>query len=123
MNRAWLSTETEGLIAASKDCKPIVMDFFAEWCEACHDLDKFTFTDDRIKELVSKEFIPIKIDATKPTPDVQKILMKYGVLGLPTILFLDSKGNVITDLSLSGFLHADEFLELLKKADARQMSC
>jgi thiol:disulfide interchange protein len=57
------------------------------------------------------------------TGDVRKMLMKYGVLSLPTVLFLDPDGRIYQELTLTGFLPADEFAELLYKASARPEKC
>ncbi|HLG19455.1 MAG TPA: cytochrome c biogenesis protein CcdA [Bdellovibrionota bacterium] len=120
---AWLSSESDGLKKAVENCKPLIIDFFADWCEACHELDRATYADTRVQKMIRDGFVPIKIDATKMNGDVQKTLMKYGVFGLPTVLFLNPNGDVYRDLTLTGFLPADEFLELLYRATSQTGKC
>jgi thiol:disulfide interchange protein DsbD len=108
----WKTSETEGLKIAQAENKYVMLDFYADWCAACHELDKYTYTDKKvIKEL--SNFVPIKIDATKNTPEIQKLFEKYQILGLPAVIFLDKKGKILEDYSLSGFEKPEDFIKRL----------
>jgi thiol:disulfide interchange protein DsbD len=110
----WQKSEKEGLVLAQLENKYAMIDFYADWCEACHELDNNTYNNqDVINEL--KDFISIKIDATKSTPEINKLLSKYGVLGLPAVIFIDKKGNVLNDFTLSGFEKPKDFIKRLKQ--------
>lgn len=102
---------SEDLIAKAKaDGKPVIIDFFADWCVACGELDEFTFSKPKIVEK-SKEFVMLKVDATSPTPRIQEISKKYKVYGLPTIIFIDKNGKVLEDQTLTGFEEAPDFIK------------
>ncbi|GAB4177684.1 MAG: hypothetical protein Kow00108_13260 [Calditrichia bacterium] len=89
--------------------KPIIMDFYADWCLPCKELDKFTFSDADVINL-SKKFNMIKVDLTKNNdPEVKKIREQFNIKGVPTVLFLDTNGNVRKDLSFVGYINAKTF--------------
>ncbi len=95
--------------------RPVIIDFSADWCVACHELDDRTYTDGQVQEL-SKKFVLLKIDATHITPDIEVLRKKYDVLGLPTVVFLGKNGEVLKNLTVTGFVEAPVFLDTMKKA-------
>jgi thiol:disulfide interchange protein DsbD len=90
-----------------------VIDFYADWCIPCKELDAITFSDPKVIEL-SKDFSTFKADMTKSlSPEVSALREKYKIVGVPTVLILDSKGaekNRIT-----GFISAEEFYNILSE--------
>lgn len=95
--------------------KPVLIDFFAEWCGACKELEHDTFTDARIRSL-SEKFVLLQIDATDDFPGLDKLKSTYGVMGLPTMVFYDPSGNVRRELTVTGFENADSFLKKMNGA-------
>ena len=88
-----------------------MIDFYADWCIPCKELDALTFSDERVIEK-SKEFVSFKVDMTKTMSErTEQIRNKFKILGMPTVLLIDSKGNEIE--RLTGFVNADEFLKLM----------
>lgn len=110
----WVMSEEEGLKRARESGKTAILDFWAEWCAACKEFDKFTYADaEVIRE--SRRFVNIKIDCTKSDdPKVKQLWAKYGVVGLPTIVFVNKDGNVLRDKTITGFVNAKEFLQVLR---------
>lgn len=110
----WVMSEEEGLRQARASGKVAIIDFWAEWCAACKEFDKFTYADTEvIRE--SQRFVNIKIDSTKSDdPKVKQLWEKYRVVGLPTIVFISKDGTVLRDKTISGFVNAKEFLLVLK---------
>jgi len=98
-------------ISASTD-KPTIIDFYADWCAQCKELDKYTYVDPRIIEL-SKKFNNIKVDLTKGDKEIES---KFKIQGLPVVSFIDKNGKERDDLRVTGFLNADEFIKVMEKA-------
>ncbi len=111
----WQTYSDQALATAIEQKKPVLIDFWADWCGACHELEEKTFPDDRIQSL-SKDFVLFKIDATNDSPEIEKLKKTYRVMGLPTMVFYDANGQIRTDLTVTGFMNADEFLGRMRKA-------
>ncbi|MBM4170871.1 MAG: protein-disulfide reductase DsbD [Ignavibacteria bacterium] len=95
------------------DGKKMIIDFYADWCIPCKELDALTFSDSRIVEL-SKEFDAYKVDMTQTiSEETEAIRDKFRILGMPTVLIIDSNGNEIE--RITGFVNADEFLGIIQK--------
>ena len=89
---------------------PTVIDFRADWCAACIDLEEKTFN----SELVSNEFESgnwhfVSVDLTETNPQTEKIIADFGLVGLPTVLLADAQGNICKKLSLFGFEPPEDF--------------
>lgn len=86
----WVHSMDEGLQTAKQEDKPIMIDFYADWCGWCTKLDEDTYTNSTVQELADK-FVNIKINTDKD----QASASKYGVRGLPTIVFLNASGEEV----------------------------
>lgn len=101
------------LYVALKEKKPVLIDFYADWCAACKELEEYTFTDEKVKEL-GKQFVLLRFDATEDSPEVNAVLKEFNVIGLPTLVFFDKKGEQREDERVTGFEKADRFIERMK---------
>lgn len=89
----WISSEEEGAVQSKAERRPMLVSFATEWCAACKRLVKETFADPRVKRQAGR-FVAVRIDATNDEdPEVSAALLKYAVIGLPTIVLLDSAGH------------------------------
>jgi len=103
----------EGAIANAK--QPVIVDFYATWCLPCKELDATTFSDPAVAAEL-KRFKRVKADLTLSDDATTKALAeKYKVVGVPTVLFIDSNGNERTELRLFGVEAPKKFLERVKQ--------
>lgn len=111
---AWLPFDESLLVKARREHKPVIIDFFAEWCLACHELDEKTFSDSTVKHAL-KNFYLLRFDATKESERLRALRREYKIVGLPTVIFIDEKGHWRKEMNLTEFETKDKFLERLKK--------
>jgi thiol:disulfide interchange protein DsbD len=105
--------ELDELLAKHKG-KKIMLDFYADWCTACKELEEVTFSDARVAKKMT-DFILIKADVTDNKKEQKDLSKKYGVFGPPVIIFFDEKSNVLKSKSIVGFIEPEEFLTHLNK--------
>ena len=104
---------TTDLFDSIKNTENITMvDLWADWCVACKELDKYTFSDLRVRELLTNINI-IKFDVTENNDDHSKFLSDNQIYGPPALMFFDNKGNEIKSARIVGFIDADNFLNRL----------
>ena len=107
----WKPYSEQVLSEAIIQQKPIIIDFTASWCAPCRELDDITFHNSEIVKQAESEFIMVKVDLTrKEKPLHERLLKKYNVRGVPTIVFIDRQGKEYRDLRLVDFEPADQFL-------------
>jgi thiol:disulfide interchange protein DsbD len=112
----WQVYSPQLLQQAKEEAKPVILDFYADWCIPCKELDNFTFSDERIQKQ-SENFVMVKADLTHfQTEETSVIREKFNVRGVPTIVFLDKSGKEITNLRLVEFEEADQFLDRMTGA-------
>ena len=90
---ALTSEELDELILKSR--QPVVVDFYADWCVACLELEKYTFTHENIRPLLDK-FTLIKIDVSEHNQNNQELMQRFNVFGPPSLIFFNSKGQEIS---------------------------
>lgn len=104
---------TETAVAGVQKAK--IIDFYADWCIPCKELDAMTFSDPRVIA-EAKRFNAYKADMTKSLSDEVSILRnKYNIVGVPTVLVINSKGEEVH--RITGFVNSDEFLKIISNVD------
>ena len=90
----------------------MIIDFYADWCAPCRELEQITFHEPEIVKLAKNDFVMIKVDLTrKGDPLNEHLLRLYDVRGVPTVVFLDRNGRERRDLRLMTYMPPAEFLE------------
>jgi len=109
----WETFSEERIAEAKSDGKPVIIDFSADWCIPCHELDHKTFTDEAVKDY-AESFVRLKMDLTTIDNEKRRIKRGFGIRGVPTIIFLDSSGEEKSGDRVTGFIGPDRFLERMK---------
>ena len=107
--------ERAAIAQAMAQGKPVIIDFWADWCTACKELDKTAWADPRVQAAAGR-FVTLKMDGSQDTEAFQKIFDKYGVVGMPTVIFIDSTGREVPQ-RITGAVEADEMLKYLESVD------
>ena len=111
----WIYYKGQSIEQIQKVNKPVLIDFYADWCAACKELDRKTFADQRVAEKSTK-FIMVRVDCTSPDNNCTPLTKKFNVSGLPTIVFISAEGERLHNLRAVGFLGPDEMLRRMEKA-------
>ena len=119
----WATYSEEALARASRQGKSVMIDAYADWCLPCKELDTFTFTDPAVRS-AAEELVRLKLDLTliESGSEAERARGRFGILGVPTILFLDSSGRERTDLRLEGFEPPEPFLTRIQRIEASSNS-
>ncbi len=115
----WKKASMETLDAALASGRPVVLEFSAEWCIPCKELEHFTFTD---KEAIkaSARFEMIKVDLTDSAdPVAGSIKDRFKISGVPTIMFFGKNGKLRNELTTVGFIEAGKFVGKMNAAEAQ----
>jgi thiol:disulfide interchange protein DsbD len=116
---AWQTDEAAAVERARAEGKPLIVDFTADWCAACKELEHITYVDPRVVAAAAG-FVTVKIDSTRADdPNVKELLARYDVKGLPTVVFVLPDGTTMDDLTVTGFVGADDFLARMQEARTR----
>ncbi len=118
----WLRDEAEALRVARATRRPLVIDFWADWCTACRELDHTAWSDPRVR-VEAQRFVLLKMDGSESSPAVKsglfdRAMEKYGILGMPTVLFIDPEGRELpADARVTAAIGAGEMLQRLRAVD------
>ncbi len=104
--------ELETRIAAAG--KPVLLDFYADWCVSCKEMERFTFTDARVHARLAGWTL-LQVDVTANSDADQALLQRFKLYGPPGLIFFDRNGQEIEGLRVVGFQNAEEFLSLLSR--------
>jgi thiol:disulfide interchange protein DsbD len=109
----WEPFSEERIAEARSEGRPVMIDFSADWCIPCRELDHKTFTDEAVMEY-SEGFVRLKMDLTTINSEKKRIKRDFGVRGVPTIIFLDTSGEEKSEARVTGFIGPEIFLERMK---------
>jgi thiol:disulfide interchange protein DsbD len=102
---------------AQTNGKPALLDFYADWCVSCKEMEKLTFTDPRVQARFG-EMILLQIDVTANNADDKAMLKRFNLFGPPGIILFDGQGQEVPRGRVIGYQNADKFLQSLSVLDS-----
>jgi thiol:disulfide interchange protein DsbD len=99
---------------ASASGRAVMLDFYADWCVSCKEMERLTFTDARVRTALA-ELVLLQADVTANSADDQALLKRFGLFGPPGTVFFDPQGKEVS-ARVIGFEPVDTFLESLRRA-------
>jgi len=109
------SAQLDQFLAQAKEQKKLVLlDFYADWCISCKEMEVNTFANSEVNSEL-KKFILLQADVTKNSPENQELLKRFGLFGPPGILFFDPNSVELKDQRVIGYMPPQRFIERLKK--------
>ena len=94
--------------------KPVMLDFYADWCVSCKEMERFTFSDPKVRAKLAG-FTLLQADVTANSEDDKALLQRFKLFGPPGIIFFDAAGQEIAGLRVVGFQEATPFLQVLQR--------
>ena len=107
------TAELDAALRAS--VRPVVLDFYADWCVSCKEMERFTFSDPAVRTKLAGALL-LKADVTKDTTDDRELLKRFALFGPPGTLFFDKQGREVAALRVIGYQAKERFLETLRAA-------
>jgi len=108
--------DLQARVAAAKDAgKTVMLDFYADWCTSCKEMERYTFTDASVQAALGNTIL-LRADVTKNDAQDQALLKHFGIFGPPTIAFYNAAGAEQQNFRVVGYMKAGDFAALLRKA-------
>jgi thiol:disulfide interchange protein DsbD len=107
--------------AAAAAGRPVMLDFYADWCTSCKEMERYTFSDKTVQAALSNAVL-LHADVTKNDPTDQELLKHFGIFGPPTIAFYGPGGEERRNFRVVGYMKAAEFASLARRAFSPNLS-
>ena len=98
----------QALASARSQNKPLMLDFYADWCVSCKEMEHLTFADPKVKQTLSQAIL-VQADVTANDSEDRALLKQFGIFGPPAILFFDNQGQERKPYRVVGFMPAEKF--------------
>jgi len=105
----WRHYSNESVEEFLSEGKPVFIDFYADWCAPCKELDRKTFPDPQVVE-EAKKFTMVKVDCTAPNESIRSFMNQFEVTGMPTLIFININGNKLKNFRAIGFVSPNDFV-------------
>jgi thiol:disulfide interchange protein DsbD len=115
--RVKTTAELDTILAQSRD-KLVMLDFYADWCISCKEMEKLTFVEPRVKAKLDQMLL-LQVDVTKNDSDDKAMLKRFGLFGPPGIIFFDRAGQEILGKRVIGYQNAEKFLHSLQQLESK----
>ncbi|MBR7748299.1 protein-disulfide reductase DsbD [Undibacterium baiyunense] len=113
--RVKTTAELDTILAQSRE-KLVMLDFYADWCISCKEMEKLTFVEPRVKAKLDQMLL-LQVDVTKNDSDDKAMLKRFGLFGPPGIIFFDRTGQEIVGKRVIGYQNAEKFLQSLQQLE------
>jgi thioredoxin:protein disulfide reductase len=97
--------------------RPVMLDFYADWCVSCKEMEAFTFSDPKVRAQLDRMLL-LQADVTAHNEQDRALLKRFSLFGPPGIIFFDAEGREIKGLRVVGYQNAERFLKTLSLATA-----
>ncbi|MDE2309642.1 MAG: protein-disulfide reductase DsbD [Betaproteobacteria bacterium] len=111
-SRVKTTAELDGRLAQARD-KAVMLDFYADWCVSCKEMERNTFADAGVQAKL-KNAVLLQVDVTDNSVEDKALLQRFELFGPPAILFFDAQGKELTDFRVTGYQDAPQFLTSLQ---------
>ncbi len=112
---AWTPYRPGVLFEAASEGTPVMLDFSADWCPPCRELEARVFTDARVME-AARGFAALRVDLTRRNPAHETVRERFSVRGVPTVVFLDARGRELRGLRVASYVEPPVFLDRMRQA-------
>jgi thiol:disulfide interchange protein DsbD len=113
--RVYSVADLDQAIAAARG-RPVMLDFYADWCVACLEMEKLTFTDAAVRAKM-QDIVLLQADVTANNADDKALLKRFGLFGPPGIIFFSPEGETLRSPRVIGFQSPEDFLQSLQRLD------
>ncbi len=111
---SWEEYSADTLAVARAARRPVILDFYAVWCDPCHKLETQTYTDPAVIQSL-QGYVRLKVDLTRyDSPESRALRVQFKIHGLPTVIRLGPDGREVPDTRILGFVPAEVFLVQMK---------
>jgi thioredoxin:protein disulfide reductase len=114
LNWKYVKTNEELNAAVKTSSKPVMLDFYADWCVACKEFEEITFKDEQVIQKL-KGFTLLQADVTKNNKDDKLMQKRFSVVGPPALIFWDKDNNEIKASQIVGYKNPEDFLKIVNK--------
>jgi thioredoxin:protein disulfide reductase len=98
--------------------RPVMLDFYADWCVSCKEMEAFTFSDPKVRAELDRLLL-LQVDVTANNDDDRALLKRFSLFGPPGIIFFDAAGREIKGLRVIGYQNAERFLKTLSLVEGK----
>jgi thiol:disulfide interchange protein DsbD len=95
--------------------RPVMLDFYADWCVSCKEMERFVFSEAQVKAQLDRMLL-LQVDVTANMPEDKELLKRFSLFGPPGIIFFDRDGKELAGLRVVGYMPAERFVQVLDRA-------